>query len=107
VIQVASHAEGCIVSVRAQPGARRNAIVGEHNGALKVAVNAPPDKGKANDAVGDVLCEALRLKRSQVELVAGPAARDKKFLLRGVTPAAALEQIQAILQKGSSSQRPP
>ena len=99
MIQVASHAEGSIVSVRAQPGARRNAIVGAHNGALKVAVSAPPEKGKANDAVADVLCAALQLKRSQVELLAGPASRDKKFLLRGVTPAAALEQIQAILQK--------
>ena len=99
MIQVASHAEGSIISVRAQPGARRNAIVGEHNGAVKVAVSAPPEKGKANDAVADVVCAALQLKRSQVELVGGPASRDKKFLLRGVTPAAALEQIQVVLQK--------
>jgi uncharacterized protein (TIGR00251 family) len=99
VIQVAAHAEGCVIAVRAQPGARRNALVGEHNGALKVAVAAPPEKGKANEAIADVLCAALHLKRSQVELVAGPASRDKKFLVRGVTAAVALEQIQAILQK--------
>ena len=37
MIQVVDHAEGCIVPVRAQPGARQNGIVGEQNGALKVA----------------------------------------------------------------------
>ena len=98
MIQVAAHAEGCVIAVRAQPGARRNAIVGEHNGALKVAVAAPPEKGKANDAIAEILCAALHLKRWQVELIAGPASRDKKVLVRGVTAAVILEQIQAILQ---------
>jgi uncharacterized protein len=85
VIQVSEHAEGCVIAVRAQPGARRDAVVGEHNGALKIAVSAPPDKGKANEAIAAVLCAALGLKKSQVELLAGPTSRDKKFLVRGVT----------------------
>ena len=84
MIQVSEHAEGCVIAVRAQPGARRDAVVGEHNGALKVAVGAPPDKGKANEAIAAVLCAALGLKKSQVALVAGPTSRDKKFLVRGV-----------------------
>jgi uncharacterized protein (TIGR00251 family) len=84
VIQVSEHAEGCVIKVRAQPGARRDAIVGEHNGALKIAVSAPPDKGRANEAIAVVLCAALGLKKSQVALLAGPASRDKKFLIRGI-----------------------
>ncbi|MCI0681091.1 MAG: DUF167 domain-containing protein [Gemmataceae bacterium] len=99
MIEIAAHAEGSVVAVRAQPGARRNAVVGEHQGALKVAVAAPPEKGKANDAIAGVLCAALGLRRSQVELIAGPTSRDKKFLVRGLAPAAALERIQAILQE--------
>ena len=83
-IQIAEHAEGCVLPVRAQPGARRNGIVGEQAGMLKVAVTAPPDKGRANEAIINVLADALSLKRSQIELVSGPANRQKKFLIRGV-----------------------
>ena len=99
MIQVTTCAEGCILPVRAQPGARRTGIIGEQNGALKVAVSAPADKGKANAAVQEVLCEALHLKRAQVELLTGPASRDKKFLLRGVTAEVVARVISTILEK--------
>lgn len=87
MIQIAPHAEGCVLSVRAQPGARRNAVIGKQASALKVAVTAPPDKGRANEAIVEVLAEAFGLKRSQIELVAGPTSRQKKFLVRGISPA--------------------
>jgi uncharacterized protein (TIGR00251 family) len=83
MIQIRDHADGCILSVRAQPGARRDAIVGEHAGMLKVAVSAPPDKGRANEAIIDVLAKSLGIKRSQIELVSGATSRQKQFLLRG------------------------
>jgi uncharacterized protein (TIGR00251 family) len=98
MIQIAEHAQGCVVSVRAQPGARRNAIVGEQAGALKVAVTAPPDKGRANDAILEVLAGALGLKRSQVELVAGQTSRAKKVLLRGIKAVQARELIERAIQ---------
>jgi uncharacterized protein (TIGR00251 family) len=95
VIQVSTHGEGCVLAVRAQPGARRNAIVGEQNGCLKVAVMAPADQGRANKALVEVLADGLRLKRSQIELISGPSQREKKFLLRGVTA----EQIHGLLKE--------
>jgi uncharacterized protein (TIGR00251 family) len=85
VIAIADHPEGCILPVRAQPGARKNAVLGEHAGALKVAVTAPPEDGRANQALVELLRKALGLKRSQVELIGGLTSRDKKFLIRGVT----------------------
>jgi uncharacterized protein (TIGR00251 family) len=85
VIELTAHADGCIIAVRAQPGARRNGVVGEQNGALKVAVTAPADRGRANKALADVLAEALGIKKSQVELLSGATARDKRILVRGVT----------------------
>lgn len=85
MIQIRDHADGCIISVRAQPGAKRDAIVGEHAGMLKVAVSAPPDKGRANDAIIEVLADALGIKRSQIELISGATSRQKQFLLRGLT----------------------
>ena len=54
-IQIREHPDGCVLSVRAQPNAKRDAIVGEHVGMLKVAVSAPPDKGRANEAIIEVL----------------------------------------------------
>jgi uncharacterized protein len=73
------------LAVRAQPGARRNGVVGEQGGALKVAVTAPADQGKANKAIVEALAEGLGLKKAQVALIGGVASRSKRFLLRGVT----------------------
>jgi uncharacterized protein (TIGR00251 family) len=84
MIVVADHAEGCVLSVRAQPGARKVAVLGERNGALKVAVTAPPEDGRANRAVVEALALALVVRRSQVELIGGHTSRDKRFLIRGV-----------------------
>lgn len=83
MISITPHPEGCLLSVRAQPGARKNAIVGEHDGALKVAVTAPPEDGRANDAIADLLRKWLGLKRGQIELSGGFRSRDKLFVIRG------------------------
>jgi uncharacterized protein (TIGR00251 family) len=85
MIQITDHAEGLVIAVRAQPNAKRAGVIGEQNEALKVAVTAPPEDGRANAALVEVLREALGLKRSQVELMSGPTSRDKKFLVRGLT----------------------
>ncbi|MDB5313392.1 MAG: hypothetical protein JWO38_7594 [Gemmataceae bacterium] len=87
-IAITPHAEGANLAVRAQPGARKNAVLGEHGGALKVAVTAPPEDGRANEAIGELLRNWLGMKRSQVELVGGQTNRNKQFLIRGLTPAA-------------------
>ncbi|HYV38949.1 MAG TPA: DUF167 domain-containing protein [Gemmataceae bacterium] len=98
MIQLTEHAEGVILQVRAQPGARKNGILGEHGGALKVAVTAPPEDGRANKALVEVLRDALGLKRSQVELLSGQASRDKRFLIRGVSTADLQQQIAQLDQ---------
>src|SRR4051794_13778279 len=85
MIALTDHAEGVLLPVRAQPNARRAGVVGEQNGALKVAVTAPPEDGRANAALAEVLREALGLKRSQLELTSGQTSRDKRFLIRSVS----------------------
>jgi uncharacterized protein (TIGR00251 family) len=84
MIAISEHAEGCVLPVRAQPGARRVGIQGVHNGALKIAVTAPAEHGRANEAIVEVLCEALNVKHSQVELLNGHRSRMKRYLIRGV-----------------------
>src|SRR6476619_2219632 len=96
-ITISSHAEGATLAVRAQPGAKRNAVLGEQAGALKVAVTAPPEDGRANAALVEVLRDWLGLKRSQVELASGQTNRNKSFLIRGVTAEELRARVAAIL----------
>ena len=84
MIEIRPHSEGCLLSVRGQPGARKNAVIGEHAAALKVSVTAPPEDGRANQAIAELLHDWLGLKRSQVELASGATTRNKVFLIRGL-----------------------
>jgi len=56
------------------PKASRDRIVGWIGDRLKVAVTAAPERGRANEAVIDLLAEALELPRSRVRIVAGSAS---------------------------------
>jgi uncharacterized protein len=96
MIAITEHAEGCILPVRAQPGARKAGILGEYAGMLKVAVTAPPEDGRANKALTEFLAKALSLKRSQVKLISGDTSREKRFLIHGV-PKASVEARVAVL----------
>lgn len=90
MIAIISDAHGLLLPVRAQPGARKAGVIGVQAGALKVAVTAPPEDGKANKALVELLRKALGLKRSQIELVSGKTSRDKRFLITGM----ALDELQ-------------
>jgi uncharacterized protein (TIGR00251 family) len=87
MIDIKDHTDGCVLTVRAQPGARKAGILGEQAGALKIAVHAAPEQGKANKALIEFLAAALGLKKTQIELLSGATSRDKRFLLRGVSQA--------------------
>jgi len=84
---------GVTLAVRAHPGARKTAILGIFGeGAtaqLKVAVQAPPHEGRANEALIAFLAEVFGLPKNMVELVSGGLSRSKIFLLRGETMAQA------------------
>ena len=73
--------------LRVSPGASRAGIVGPHGDGWKVRVTAPPEAGRANEAVLRLVAETLALPRSAVTLVSGYGARDKIVELTGVAPA--------------------
>jgi uncharacterized protein (TIGR00251 family) len=97
MIALEERSDGVLLPVKAQPGARQNAIRGEQNGMLKVSVTQAPEKGKANQAIIAVLATALDLKRSQIELVSGDTSSQKKFLIRSCPREVLVERIKAIL----------
>jgi len=86
MIELFSHAEGTILPVHAQAGARRSGILGERAGALRVAVTSPPEKGKANAAIMALLAELLGCRPAQIALLSGETSRKKRFLVAGHTP---------------------
>lgn len=96
MITITPHAEGAVVSVRAQPGGRKNAVLGERGGALRISVTAAPERGKANLAIARVLAEALGCRPSEVEILAGETAREKRFLVRGISPADLLARLDSL-----------
>jgi len=83
----------CRISLRAQPGARRSAVVGVWNGCLKIAVRAPAEDGRANEELLTVLADALELPRRALTLERGAQAR-----LKQVSIAAPRERIAAHLR---------
>jgi len=83
MLKTTKTATGATFRVRVQPGASKNEIVGVQEDALKIRINAPPVKGKANKALIDFLAEKLGVKRSQVEIISGHTSKIKKIKVVG------------------------
>jgi uncharacterized protein (TIGR00251 family) len=86
-------AAGVTLAVRAQPGAKKTAVVGTYGeGAtaqLKIAVQAPPLEGRANEALIAFLTQTFALPKNAVKLISGELSRSKVFLLERITMAQA------------------
>lgn len=76
--------EGLVLAVRAAPGASKERVVGVHGSALKIAVAAPPEKGKANARILAVLATALAISARDLTLLSGDTSRDKRILIVGL-----------------------
>jgi uncharacterized protein (TIGR00251 family) len=72
------------LSVRLQPRAARNEVVGERAGAVVVRVTAPPVDGKANAALCALVARAAGVPPSRVSVVRGQTSRDKVVRVDGV-----------------------
>jgi uncharacterized protein len=75
------------VRLRVSPGARRSEVVGRHGDGWKVRVTAPPEDGRANEAVLGLLAERLDLPRKALSLVSGHGGRDKVVRMAGISEA--------------------
>lgn len=77
--------DGCTLPVRVHPGAKRNAINGTHDGALKVSLTTPPTDGRANAALIEFLADRLNVPRARITLLTGAASRTKTLRIAGLT----------------------
>jgi uncharacterized protein (TIGR00251 family) len=90
--------DGCTLSVRIHPGARRNAVTGIHAEALKISLTTPPVDGRANEALIAFLADALRLSKSRIALITGQTSRTKLLRITGKSAA----EVQAALDPTTS-----
>jgi uncharacterized protein (TIGR00251 family) len=76
------------LTVRVQPGAKQAGLAGRtDDGTLKVRVTAPPEGGRANRAVEELMADTLGVARRQVTVVRGTTARTKWIEIAGLTAA--------------------
>jgi uncharacterized protein (TIGR00251 family) len=86
------------IAVRVHPGARRNALVARlASGEWKVAVSAPPEGGRANAAVVELVAELLGVKRGQVVVARGVSSRAKTVEITGLETGEAERRLAAAL----------
>lgn len=88
---------GCRLGLRVRPGGRADRIVGTYGERLKLEVSAPPERGKANEAVRALLARVLGLRRDQVEIVAGASGPDKVVHLTALDPGEARRRLASTL----------
>jgi uncharacterized protein (TIGR00251 family) len=79
--------DGCILPVRVHPGAKRSAITGVHDGAVKISLTTPPTDGRANDALVAFLAERLGVPRARITLLTGATSRGKTLRITGLSAA--------------------
>ena len=85
--------DGVLLSVKLQPRASRNEIVGPIGDELRIKVTAPPVDAAANEALVRLLVEHLGCPRNQVNLVRGHTSRHKVLKILGATPEKIIEKL--------------
>lgn len=85
MIEIRETSSGVSFEVRLQPRAKKTAIIGELDGALKLGVTDPPIEGRANEALIRFIAELLKVARSSVTIAAGASSRNKVIRVEGVT----------------------
>ena len=75
--------DALIITVRVQPGAKQDGVLGVAAGALRVRLKAPAIEGRANAALCALLAERLGTAKSRVEVLQGSSGRTKRVAVRG------------------------
>jgi uncharacterized protein (TIGR00251 family) len=85
--------DGCTLQVRIHHAARKNAITGTHENAVKISLTTPPIEGRANEAVIAFLSDQLRIPKSRIAILTGATSRSKTLRITGKSAA----EVQAAL----------
>ena len=86
-LATAADGRGTLIEVKVVPGASRSRIAGEYGDGIRVQVAAAPERGKANEALTELLAEKLGVAHRDVTVVRGMTSPRKTVLVAGVAPA--------------------
>lgn len=92
-LKISVQGERVIVEVHVVPRAAKSAVIGVHDGRLKVSLAAPPVDGEANAELIAFFSSALGVSRRAVALLRGERSRQKALAITGVSA----EQVRALL----------
>lgn len=79
-----------------RPGVSRRGVVRVDARGLIVALNSPPEKGKANDELVEYLARALKTPRAAVTIVRGAASKHKTVRIAASSPRAVAAALEAL-----------
>jgi uncharacterized protein (TIGR00251 family) len=85
VIKFSEEQGALVFPVRVVPRASKSALAGEHDGALRVRVAAPPVEGAANEELIRFLAKEFGVPVRDVEIKSGHASKSKVVRVRGAT----------------------
>jgi uncharacterized protein (TIGR00251 family) len=94
------------LSVHAQPGAGRTQITGRFGAALKVRVAAPPEQGRANEALAKALAEGFGVEDKAVSLISGDKSRTKRFRITGMEEDDFVRRLDELVEEGTAAPGP-
>ncbi len=86
---------GVTFAVRLIPRASTTEIVGEHDGALKIRIAAPPVEGEANRELIRFLAKSFKVPQNNVEIVSGAASKTKVVRIKNIN-SAGLDQLRTV-----------
>ena len=70
-----------IIKVKVTPGSREDRVIVEEDGSFKVKLTAPPEDGKANSALVEILAKHFNLPKRCIIIKSGHTARIKHVIV--------------------------
>jgi len=89
--------DGVKIPLKVSAGASKTKIIGLYGSALKVAVNAPPEKGKANRAVIRLMEKSLGVSKKQIKIITGQTSKIKIVEIIGIDLSTCISKINKLL----------
>lgn len=89
-----------VIDISVSPNAKKTEVVGWHDGALRVRLNAPPVDGAANEALRRWLADETHLQMNRIELLRGATGRRKQLALQ-CEPSPIVQWLQRLTETGA------
>lgn len=101
MLRIRKRGEKIEIEIKVQPKASRNRIEKVEEGRLKIRVTVPPEGGKANRAVIEILSKALKVPKSKIRIKRGESSRIKTVEIEGCSLANLQEKLGVEVEEKS------